>query len=233
MGFDPAYPGFTISPESVEFPTANGVGGVLEWASRQAWSRRAAGEDVEAVAPSEAVSLELPQDAYAAFSDEVHAQFGFRLAFSNEPDGSVSWVVLAEEGLELASGVADTVSAALPRNQSSSSAIATNFNRPRLTQRSSGAMCSSKKSRLQPSACAASLGFSARRNELALEVRENSQCADTAAPSGFAPTGLHVIETAILDLMSPCSVGRVPTPLETLQKVVVDLELDDRCRGWR
>jgi hypothetical protein len=41
-------------------------------------------------------------------SNKVHAEFGFRLAFTNEPDGSVSWVVLAEEGLELASGVADT-----------------------------------------------------------------------------------------------------------------------------
>ena len=48
------------------------------------------------------------------------------------------------------------VSAAFRRNQSSISAIATNFNRPRRTHFNSGPMCLSKKSRLQPSACALS-----------------------------------------------------------------------------
>ena len=54
-------------------------------------------------------------------------------------------------------------SAALRCNQFSSSSTATNFNRPRRTQRNGGPMCSSKKSRLHPSAAAASSGVNARR----------------------------------------------------------------------
>jgi hypothetical protein len=53
---------------------------------------------------------------------------------------------------------AGRVSAALGRNQSSISAILTSFNGPRRTPRSSGPMWLSKKSPLQPSACAVSIG---------------------------------------------------------------------------
>jgi hypothetical protein len=58
--------------------------------------------------------------------------------------------------------------AALRRSQSSSSLIETNFSRPRLIHRSSGPMCSSKKSRLHPIASAASEGVTARRSEFAV-----------------------------------------------------------------
>lgn len=108
---DPAYPGFTISPTSVEFPTAHGVGGVLEWAARQSWARRAAGEEMPApaeAAPTHAEPLDVPVDEYAAFSRKVRLDFGWNVAFSKEPDGSFAWAVIAEDGTQLQSGTADT-----------------------------------------------------------------------------------------------------------------------------
>ncbi len=106
---DPSYPGFTISPESVDFPTSNGIGGVLEWAARQTWTRRAAGEDVEeAPAPAEATSLGVPADEFATFSEKVHMDFGWFFAATKEPDGSFSWAVMSRDGYQVKSGVADT-----------------------------------------------------------------------------------------------------------------------------
>lgn len=105
---DPTYPGFTLTATEAGFPTVLGAGGVLQWAARQPWARRAAGEEAPALAPVDAARLEIPAAEYAAFSREVRADSGFRLAFSREPDGSFSWAVLAEDGLTLQSGIADS-----------------------------------------------------------------------------------------------------------------------------
>jgi hypothetical protein len=104
---DPTYPGFTASRQTLEFPTIHGVGGILEWAAKQPWARRAAGEEIEADAP-ETESIEVPAEEAASFSEQVHMEYGYRIAVAQEPDGSYSWAVLTEDGLKLRSGIADS-----------------------------------------------------------------------------------------------------------------------------
>jgi hypothetical protein len=82
------------------------------------------------------------------------------------------------------------VRAPLRVNQSSIAATATNFSPPSLIQRSSGDMCSSKKSRLQPSHSAASAGRSARRGGLGPRVRLGawlSSSVDTSSAQTVIP----------------------------------------------
>jgi hypothetical protein len=105
---DPSYPGFTVSPDLLEFPTAHGVGGILEWAAKQPWARRAAGEEIETDAPPDAHVIAVPPDEAATFSQHVHMEHGFHVAYTPEPDGSFSWAVLTEDGFRLQSGVSNT-----------------------------------------------------------------------------------------------------------------------------
>jgi hypothetical protein len=105
---DPSYPGFTATSETLDFPTTHGAGGILEWSAKQAWARRAAGEETETDAPEGAQSIEVPAAEAASFSEQVHMEHGFRFAFTKELDASFTWAVLTEDGFTLLSGVADT-----------------------------------------------------------------------------------------------------------------------------
>lgn len=105
---DPSYPGFTGSPDLLGFPSGDGVGGILEWAAKQPWARRAAGEAVETRDDPDAQIMEVPVEEAASLSEQVHMEHGFHIAYTKEPDGSFSWAVLTEEGFTLSSGTSET-----------------------------------------------------------------------------------------------------------------------------
>jgi hypothetical protein len=79
------------------------------------------------------------------------------------PVGQASGPFLQRLGYATVAQSASSINAALRRSQSSISAIATNLKCPRRTQRSSGTMCLSKKSRLHPSDFASSPGVNGNR----------------------------------------------------------------------
>lgn len=88
------------------FPILGGPEAFADWLSVQPWTQPATAP--EESMPPEAVPLDIPADEFRTLREKVKMDFGWRLAFSPEPDGSYSWAVLSDDGTSLQSGVASS-----------------------------------------------------------------------------------------------------------------------------
>jgi hypothetical protein len=110
--------------------------------------------------------------------------------------------------------------------------IATNFSRSRQTQRSSGPMCCSKKSRLHPSACAVSAGLSANRGVDACLDPDARTARRTRSHANQDPSAATSVSKRASSKLAPATHGstHLPNPLSRSRRRTRCLSL---IRGGR
>jgi hypothetical protein len=94
----PSYPGFTVSSDTVPFPTTEPLA-AAEWVDR--WVK----ETVAGRPPSQARVLDVPVEEFREVRRTV-ADAGWESFFWAEPDGRFSWTV-EKDGIVLRSGTSD------------------------------------------------------------------------------------------------------------------------------